>query len=1767
MKVNFELLSIDNKFGKNISVRVLKLTLIFVLTFIFGVLFSQKVSAGSFWANGQGVSCSTSGATGSVQYVCTINASGNFSEYGTTRKQVWVAAYLEPDSNHDMSHIHVYTYSDSGFSSNKTKIYDSANSPGTSVYLRLAFKGPGSAANYDLSKYTSITGLNSETICNSSSACVQGKAIWWHGAGTDDDRDGTSNAFENRYYAMCAYDDGSGLFNLANTDCFYFELKLGDAAKKANVNYFRITGVNKSGSTKTVEKGSGNGGTYYYSYSFEAGKLTYYIADDNCNAVFSYDIEISYNNGTFFEVASSVYQGTYTAALPHYSSYTPNSYSTLSVRLILRYYDGTGYPFLVTVYKDTSAPSITNMSISNSSGGNWTNQTVKITGSGATDSGSGMDAYYYSTSSSGTYTTFGSDNEVSFSSARNDTLYIKACDVLGNCSSTKTTYVKIDTTKPTVTSFAVSNPSGGVWVNTSVTIKASGATDGGTYKSGITMYRYSTDSGTTWISFSTISTGDSGYGQHTWSTDINITLVFSVCDAAGNCSFYKNGSTYVTTNVKIDKTLSLTGITFTKSDTSAWASQWANTDMTVRISGVKDSGSGVDYYFWRTLEQTSGTRNKFTTSVGGDSGYGQQTWTEEQPINWYTFGVCDVAGNCKESANGTSFGIDKTKPVITSFDLKGNSLAEIGYTNSTYVSVLLTTSDYSSSNPSKSGSGVSRYKIDEGSTEIKSLTSSKPSFVYLANSNNGTHTVTMTIYDSAGNMADPVTASIFLDQIAPTINIDIINDDSWSKTKNVVVTAVDEGGSELNSLPPYFYYYLDTDSDGVGNQVFEPVDYELVSANGNKAEFTITSLTGRYYLFVGGLGLFTDKAGNEWERNASFVTEYLTVSGSYSNPGITNDLRMDGSGMFRSVIYARSEFEYDLSDFLTRTNAYPVNYTVVNVTSNRGELMQLYDAGAYEFYPVSHNEPIVKVEYEFNSSDYVHFTFPVYYGSSFESMYYYSSLYDYLYDIHEGVQNTYGYGSFARVIEVKTMNANVCGVWAYDMISGANDMCLNGGDFSALVEFRIPYNEYYNYSLYLPYAGIFVDLDRARNFFYYSSMPMDPFYDRYVNTMDFIQILSFYADGYSQEHVDSYCMDWGYPACSLASTDYTEVRYTWLSPLSKVYSYDGTFTVLERIQNVSNYYKLTAIVSLDCPKYDYIEVYIDDTGISTVDDMSNEIDGYCSFYGIEGCQLESGISERSYVGGVYYYDTYTPLNEEADLYYLWKLKIRYPLYGGEVYDVADTTYYERSNEALFDNSAPSGTWSITNSSKGNLTNQNVTIKASGLKDNHSGVNKYYYSLGDEFVEFTTNVAGNSGYGQQVFSQEMDVEVEFKVCDAVGNCTTYNGSSFVRIDKTQPEVDIKIDQDANTATISVSDNKLISADNSHLGNEIEYYISINDNIDVSALSASQWIKPADDTERGKGESTMYVGKGVQYLYIKIPSDVADMAGNSVKDIYSSDISGYVVIKQPITSGSDHSINPDNISEKLSDNARLSNNYIVQVDENLIIVTFDSEAAVDFSMDTINIVLSKAGYRLISVNDSDSYDFESSYLYVTVVSEDEENNKSTENDIYGLMVLINAPVVEAGNDGAVKVFNEGDELGNLAVSFTSDIEFTVDTLITLDGARVDKVDTNKPGVYEIKYTATDAIGRVNKVYRSVIVNKNEDVVLVDEIIEEVEVQEAFIIETMPIETRVTTSNSKKVVEAQQVEMRIENKEEVKGYKKKERKNKLKKDTKGMLKLLSK
>jgi UDP-glucose 6-dehydrogenase len=103
--------------------------------------------------------------------------------------------------------------------------------------------------------------------------------------------------------------------------------------------------------------------------------------------------------------------------------------------------------------------------------------------------------------------------------------------------------------------------------------------------------------------------------------------------------------------------------------------------------------------------------------------------------------------------------------------------------------------------------------------------------------------------------------------------------------------------------------------------------------------------------------------------------------------------------------------------------------------------------------------------------------------------------------------------------------------------------------------------------------------------------------------------------------------------------------------------------------------------------------------------------------------------------------------------------------------------------------------------------------------------------------------------------------------------------------------------------------------------------------------------------------------------------------------------------------------------------------------------------------------------------------------------------------------------------------------------------------------------------MRYIAKDEMGRVNKIYRSIVVNENEENIVAEEIKEEIDVKETLEVSVLPVEAKVETNSSRKVVEDVQVEMRIENKEEVKSYKKKERKNKAKKDIKGTFKLFSK
>ena len=104
----------------------------------------------------------------------------------------------------------------------------------------------------------------------------------------------------------------------------------------------------------------------------------------------------------------------------------------------------------------------TTPSITNPTNGNWTNTSFSLTLK-SSDSGSGIAYYQYSYSSSASTTGSSSgsqwvtyDNSASntfttsaFSAERNQYVYVRACDKVGNCSDKASTMIRIDSTAPT----------------------------------------------------------------------------------------------------------------------------------------------------------------------------------------------------------------------------------------------------------------------------------------------------------------------------------------------------------------------------------------------------------------------------------------------------------------------------------------------------------------------------------------------------------------------------------------------------------------------------------------------------------------------------------------------------------------------------------------------------------------------------------------------------------------------------------------------------------------------------------------------------------------------------------------------------------------------------------------------------------------------------------------------------------------------------------------------------------------------------------------------------------------------------------------------------------------------------------------------------------------------------------------------------------------------------------------------------------------------
>ena len=145
-------------------------------------------------------------------------------------------------------------------------------------------------------------------------------------------------------------------------------------------------------------------------------------------------IKYGTTNGTYNLTSSPTYKdvGTYTI----YYQVSKTGYNTV-----------TGSKMVVI--KDTTAPAAP--TIANPTSGNWTNTDFSLT-LNASDTASGIAYYQYSYDNS-SWTTYANSNTNTFTTTafaieRNQLAYLRVCDNAGNCSSSSSTYIRIDKTSP-----------------------------------------------------------------------------------------------------------------------------------------------------------------------------------------------------------------------------------------------------------------------------------------------------------------------------------------------------------------------------------------------------------------------------------------------------------------------------------------------------------------------------------------------------------------------------------------------------------------------------------------------------------------------------------------------------------------------------------------------------------------------------------------------------------------------------------------------------------------------------------------------------------------------------------------------------------------------------------------------------------------------------------------------------------------------------------------------------------------------------------------------------------------------------------------------------------------------------------------------------------------------------------------------------------------------------------------------------------------------
>ena len=464
--------------------------------------------------------------------------------------------------------------------------------------------------------------------------------------------------------------------------------------------------------------------------------------------------------------------------------------------------NGTRYSGTVSYVSklDKTPPSVP--TIDNPTGGNWTNESFALT-LHSTDALCGIAYYQYKYASDSNWTTYPNSasetfTTTDFSLERNEKVYIRACDVVGNCSNSAETYIRIDKTAPEIT-FAMKNNNAIIepisneysliessepkWINYVPTLEWTIAESGsGIAEKTISYNRW----GLSTLSKEIVATNDLSNPLTVQITADGYRYInYRVCDNVNNCSESKvyikldfTNPTF-TFNMKKDSSAGTTvsassnEYSLTQSNNLKWINyipylEWTTSDT---LSGIKVSLNN-NFSYNNVNLSTLSTNIVGRLSVAGDSNGVFGTAIGSDGYRYFKFEICDIAGNCVNS--DVYVKLDKQDPNLSFQMFDGNTaVSSNNYSSSasnslkwfTFVPTLRWTASDTLSDINTSANY--NYNAPESETinetlpngNVQNVTGTKSGNNYIfsvGNISGGYRKIKMNVCDNAGNCVSDI---------------------------------------------------------------------------------------------------------------------------------------------------------------------------------------------------------------------------------------------------------------------------------------------------------------------------------------------------------------------------------------------------------------------------------------------------------------------------------------------------------------------------------------------------------------------------------------------------------------------------------------------------------------------------------------------------------------------------------------------------------------------------------------------------------------------------------------------------------------------------------------------------------------------------------------------------------------------------------------------------------------------------------------------------